>query len=298
MPEIQKTALITGGSGFIGSHLTPQLERLGYRVDNFDIQDRHDITDRNLVFDVINGHDVIFHLAGVLGTHELNAQSYEATQLNVLGAVNIYDAALRTGARVILAAKPNPWLNTYSITKKAAEDFARMYAEVHGLDTRVGRFFNLYGPGQAVHQGAPQKAVPTFIIRALENEPLPVFGTGKQSSDFMYVDDATKAFAILGHLDNLPGGQVVEIGTGDPTTVNFLADMIIRICDSRSKVEHLPMRSGEPLDDQVAADIGNMTTLLNFSPQTSLEDGLRETVNWYRRRYFDKRSFFSIPSSS
>lgn len=293
MSERDKTAIITGGKGFIGGHLAPQLERRGYRVIFFDSREGNDVTNRQLVLDSMRDGDVVFHLAGVLGTHELQNSAHEATTINVLGAINVFDAARRSGARVILAAKPNPWLNTYSITKKAAEEFAKMYAEEHGVDIRSGRFFSLYGPGQKIH--GVQKAVPTFIMRALKGESIPIFGTGEQTADFIYADEATEAMAILGHLDDL-NGEVVEIGTGKSTSVNFLADMIIRLTGSKSRIEHLPMRSGEPLNAQVVADTTKMVNLLEFNPTVTLEDGLEETVNWYRETYFNVRKFVSFPA--
>ncbi len=291
-----KRALITGGKGFIGQHLAGHLGRLEYAVNYFDAADGHDITDRDLVFKEICGYDVIFHLAGVLGTHELNEKAYEATKVNVLGAINVFDAARRDGARVVLAAKPNPWLNTYTITKEAAEKFALMYAGEYAVDTRAARFFSLYGPGQKTKDHGVQKAIPTFIMSALNNEPLPIFGTGKQTADFIHAQDATQAMAILGHLEGLKG-EVVEIGTGIPTEINFLAEMIIRFADSKSKIEHLPMRSGEPLNAQVVADTTKMVNLLGFKPTITLEDGLKETVDWYQHKYFDSKRFVSIPAA-
>jgi UDP-glucose 4-epimerase len=290
----QKEALITGGRGFIGQHLAKHLEGMGYGVNHFDAIDGEDVTNRDLVLDTVRGYDVIFHLAGVLGTHELNDKAYEATQVNVLGALNIFDAARKSGARVVLAAKPNPWLNTYTITKVAAEQFAQMYTTIFGVDIRSARFFSLYGPGQKTKEHGVQKAIPTLIMSALSGEPLPIFGTGHQTADFIHAQDATQAMAILGHMENL-AGEVVEVGTGNPTEINFLAEMIIRLSDSRSKIEHLPMRSGEPLDAQVVADTTKMTHLLHFRPTVSLEDGLRETVAWYKHTFFGSTSFTSIP---
>lgn len=293
MAEQMRKALITGGKGFIGNHLSRQLDKRGYHIEMFDMTEGNDATNRDLVFDRVQGYDVIFHLAGVLGTHELNTEAYEATRINVGGALNIYDAAVQSGARVVLAAKPNPWLNVYSITKETAEKFGIMYAQMHGLDFRAGRFFSLYGPGQKIH--GVQKAIPTFIVRALGNEPIPVFGTGNQTADFIHAEDATEALVILGHMENAHG-EIVEIGTGEPTTVNFLANLIIKLCKSKSKIEHIPMRSGEPLDAQVVADTSKMTTLLQFSPKITLEDGLKETIDWYRKKYFDQNTFVSMPA--
>lgn len=289
---IKSIKSITGGRGFIGGHLAPQLEGRGFDVSHFDLKDGKDITNRPLVLDEVRGYDVIFHLAGVLGTQELNNRAYEATYINVLGAINVFDAARESNSRVVLVSKPNPWLNTYSITKGTAEQFARMYTRMFGVDIRVGQFYSFYGPGQESH--GVQKAIPTFIMHALQNKPIPVYGDGEQAADFIYVSDACEAIAILGHSEGLDG-EVIEIGSGEPTKINFLAETIIHLTDSRSTIEHLPMRSGEPLGTQIVADISKMSELLQLNPRVSLEDGLRETIAWFQRTYFDKTTFFSIP---
>lgn len=288
-------ALITGGKGFFGEHLRTKLTSMGYDCRTYDRVDGQDITDRQMVFNSVNDNDVIFHLAGVLGTHELNEKAYEATQINVLGALNIFDAAKDHNARVILAAKPNPWLNVYTITKEASEKYALMYAQMFGCDFRAGRFYSLYGPGQKTKEHGVQKAVPTFIMQALNNEPVTIFGTGKQTADFIHTSDATEAFAILGHTENL-SGEIVDIGTGQETEVNFLADMIIRLAGSKSKIEHIPMRTGEPLNAKVVADTSKMASLLSFTPQVSLEDGMKETIDWYKSNIFQKQPFISVPA--
>ncbi len=201
--------------------------------------------------------------------------------INTLGTINVLDAARQNGNRVVLSAKPNPWLNVYSITKKAAEEFFLMYHSLFGVDSRIGRFFSIYGPGQKTVKHGVQKAVPTFILRALRNEPIPVFGTGEQTADFIYISDAVTAFIILGCGKNM-GGEVVEIGTGKQLTVNFLAETIIRLTGSKSKIIHFPMRSGEPLNAKVAADTTKMEKMLKFYPKISLEEGLEKTINWYK----------------
>ncbi len=289
-----KRSLITGGRGFIGGQLGSRLEQMGHDVDYFDLLDGKDVTDRELVLKEIGKqrYDVIFHLAGRLGTEELNDQAHEATRVNVLGAVNIFDAAKKNGARVVLVSKPNPWLNTYSITKGAAEQFARMYTKIHNVDIRVGQFYSIYGPGQDIH--GVQKAVPTFIARALQNDPIPVFGDGEQTADFIYTSDASEAMAVLGHLEGL-AGEVVEIGSGTPTKINFLAETIIRLSDSRSKIEYLPMRKGEPEGSQISANTSKMITLLQFNPSVALEDGLRETIAWWKNIKLGKSTFVSAP---
>lgn len=277
-------AVITGGKGFIGTHLTEELRRRNYQVDVFDLVDGMDITNRRLVLKKLKGFDIIFHLAGILGTHELNCRAYEAALINILGTVNALDAAKGNGSRIVLAAKPNPWSNVYSITKKAAENFFSMYRSLYGVDSRIGRFFSIYGPGQKTVEHGVQKAVPTFILKALRDEPIPIFGTGEQTADFIYISDTVEAFAILGCEEKL-SGKAVEIGTGKQTTVNFLAKRIIELTKSKSKILHLPMRSGEPLNARVVADTTKMEKLLKYHPIICLDEGLKKTIQWYKMTY-------------
>lgn len=276
----KKKIIITGGHGFIGSHLAPKLRARGHAVSFFDTTEGNDVRERNLVFKDIRGCDIVYHLAGTLGTSELNEQAHETTRVNVLGTVNVLDAARKANARVVVASKPNPWLNIYSITKEAAEKLALMYASLFGMDVRVAKLFNVYGPRQK--DVRVQKAVPTFILRALKDEPIPVFGTGRQTADFIFVTDAVEALVRLGQVDKAKG-TVVEVGTGKETTVDTLARLIIRLTGSRSKIEHVSMRPGEPLNAHIVANPSRMRTLLEFTPTVGLEEGLKETISWYRR---------------
>lgn len=281
-------ALITGGKGFFGEHLVKKLSSMGYNCRTYDLIDGQDITIRKMVFDSVKDNDVIFHLAGILGTHELNEKAYEATETNILGSLNVFDAARNHNARVILANKPNPWLNVYTTTKETSEKFALMYTQMYGCDFRAGRLYSLYGPGQKTKEHGVQKAVPTFIMQALNNEPVTIFGTGKQTADFIHIADAAEAFAILGHTEKL-SGESVDIGSGQEIEINFLAEMIIRLVGSKSKIEHIPMRTGEPLNARVVADTTKMATLLNFTPKVALEEGMKETIDWYRHNVFRRQ---------
>lgn len=292
--ENKSRALVTGGEGFIGGHVVQGLRRKRYTVSTYDLVNGQDIRNPQAVAEAVERHDIIFHLAGVLGTHELNRQVRLAVDINITGTVNVLEAAERYKRRVVLVAKPNPWLNVYSTTKGASENLGRIYAkpEIGNTDVRIGRFFSVYGPKQK--KEGVQKAVPTFIMKALQNEPLPVFGSGEQTADHIFVTDATQAFILLGQIDGLQG-QTVEIGTGKAPTVNFLAEKIIELTGSSSTIAHLPMRTGEPENSHVQANPSSMITLLQFKPQVSLEDGLRETINWYKKEYLDSYRLISVP---
>lgn len=276
-------ALVTGGSGFIGRYLVNELKAQGNEVDVLTNQQvpntiYGDVQDRDLMLKLIPNYDIVYHLAGVLGTSELITQAYEASKVNILGTVNILDGAVKHGTKVVEITKPNVWLNTYSITKYAAESFTKMYKEQLGLPTVSIKWFNVYGPGQSFHC---QKAVPFFIRWALQNKDLEIWGDGEQTADFIHVHDAVRATIEVGKWDKLEG-STVDVGSGIETTVNELAELIIRKVGSKSQIKHFPMRPGETPNTRLMADLGVLNSI-GFGFLHNLEDGMQETVDWYRR---------------
>lgn len=288
MRKRAKKILITGGSGFIGQHLIKGLLEKNYQVAVLDRTPKNlpeqvtifqgDIRDRAAVKRAMRGRDGVYHLAGVLGTEELNTRSIEATEINVIGALNILEEALVNKTKVLLVSKPNVWLNTYSITKEASEKFCLMFQKEFGLKAVIVKWFSVYGPGQK-HYGV-QKAVPTFIVRALQNKSLPIFGSGHQEADFIYVTD-TIAATIKAAEAALMEGKIVEIGTGRGTKVIDLAKLIIKLCQSQSKLQFLRMRGGEDSETKVIAKTAILKKL-KFKPQVKLEEGLKKTIAFYR----------------
>lgn len=284
--------LVTGGSGFIGSVLVESLVRRGHNVSTLDRSpSKHragvsahqgDIRTFDDVEGAIRGQDLVYHLAGLLGTHELVGDAVRALEVNVGGTINVLDACRIHGANILLVSKPNVWLNTYSITKETAEQFSKMYMEEYGVITTIVKWFNVYGPGQKVGPGHVQKAVPTFIVNALEQGPLPVYGDGKQTGDFIYVDDVVEATADVAESEKA-SGRIVEIGTGTETTVLQLSEMILQMTESSSKVEFQPMRRGESANTSLRADIRVLEQTTDFVPQMTLEHGLKKTIAYYRQ---------------
>lgn len=284
-----KKVLITGGSGFIGKHLTTLLQNKGYSVALLDKSDKNlpkgvklfkgDIVDRKVVTNAMKGMDYVYHLAGVLGTEELLFQTADAVTINVIGAVNIMEEAVKNKTKLLLVSKPNPWLNTYSITKETSEKFCMMYRKEFGLKAAIVKWFSVYGPGQK-HYGV-QKAVPTFIVAALKNDPLPVFDRGQQTADFIYATDTVRATVLVAESKEAEG-QVVEIGTGDETKIIDLAKMVIKMTGSKSKIKYLPMRKGEDLGAHVVADVRLLKRFTGFKPEMDLEPGMFETIEYYR----------------
>lgn len=285
--------LVTGGSGFIGSFVVEELAREGHDVVIYDIAKPEFELPRNVdYFDgdtrymstlmaAMKGVDELYDIAGVLGTNELMFSNSRAVDVNIGGAVNALKAAKLSGVkRVFHPTKPNDWLNTYSITKFAAEQFCMMFIKNFGMSIACLKWFNAYGPRQ--HLYPVRKAVPLFIAQALYNKPLEVFGDGNQTVDMIYAIDiakiAIKATRNCGRI-----GKVIDVGTGIPITVNELASMIIKLTKSKSKIKHLPMRAGEPERSNIAADTTALMDVLKVDDFTPFEKGLKVTIDWYRK---------------
>lgn len=280
-------ALVTGASGFIGRNLIPELLSTGYKVVGLDRRVANKETtclQRDIVtcnFDkLLKNIDVVFHLAGLLGTSELFEKTIEAEKVNVLGTLNLLESMRKNDVRkIVFTSKPNIWkYNVYTVTKENCERYLEMYRSIYGLDVVITRPFNVYGPFQYLSDY--RKAIPHFIVASLRNEPLEVFGEGSQTMDPIHVNDVAIALRLCA--EKLPI-EIVEIGSSEPIEVNDLANRIIELTGSKSKIIYKPMRKGEPLEGSPLCANGNMEGLLGFKPRTELENGLRTTIAWYRQ---------------
>ena len=159
-----------------------------------------------------------------------------------------------------------------------------MYNKEHGTEIAVVRALNAYGPHQ---KHAPvRKVIPNFIIAALKNRPIPVFGSGDQVMDMIYVEDVAKILVKAATAPSLEVDTVIEAGTGRRTTVNDIATIVLRLTGSTAGMEHLPMRPGEPPDSEVLARTDSMRTLgISVESLTQLEAGLARTAAWYKENY-------------
>jgi UDP-glucose 4-epimerase len=284
--------LVTGGSGFIGSFVVEELAKEGHDVVIYDVaKPEFDLPDNVEYFDgdtrymstlmaAMKGADEVYDIAGVLGTNELMFSNSRAVDVNVSGAVKVLEAARLCGVKKIFhPTKPNDWLNTYSITKFAAEQFCLMFVKNFNMSIACLKWFNAYGPRQ--HLYPVRKAVPLFIVQALYNKPVEVFGDGNQTVDMIYVTDIAK-IAIKATRNCGKIGKVIDVGSGLPITVNELAGMIIKMTKSRSKIKHLPMRAGEPERSNIAADTTALRDVLKVDKFTDFEKGLKITIDWYK----------------
>jgi UDP-glucose 4-epimerase len=285
-----KKVLVTGGTGFIGVNTCIELERKGYEPV---VLDRHmkrrtrslverilgDTRDRTAVDAAVGSCEGVIHLAGQLGTQETVRHPHTAAETNVLGSLNVLAAAHAYSVPMVYISVGNWWMNNpYSISKNCAERFALMYRKE--LDTRVTvvRALNAYGPGQK--EQPVRKIIPTFIRACLNNEPISVYGSGAQIMDMVHVTDVAKI--LVAALERQPD-KIVEAGTGRRTSVNDIAEMVIREVGQGS-IDHVPMRPGEDEESVVVADTTTYGCLgLQPKDLIRLEDGLVETVDYYRQ---------------
>jgi nucleoside-diphosphate-sugar epimerase len=309
---VKMKILVTGCSGFIASHIVDKLLEQGHQVIGVDlwfneIDLKHHLNDQNFTF--IKGNflkllnspafyknsfkniDIIIHLAAILGTSE-TIKTYDpllVAETNIIGTLKILKYALNNKVeRVIVPSTPDvPWLNPYKITKTAMEKFCKLYFKYYNLKTIVLSLGNVYGPRERwseVKLMAPykyQKVVPTFIVNALQNKPLLIYGDGEQRADYIYVEDVVDAFLKAIDSDKAYG-HAIPIGSGRQTSVNELADLIIQLTKSKSRKTYLSMREGEtPLDIYISPILAD--ELLGFKVRTNLKEGLKKTIPYYQK---------------
>ncbi len=302
--------LVTGGAGFLGSHLCEKLLHLGHEVvsvDNFYTGSkknvshltahpnfeliRHDVT-----FPLFIEVDGIFNLACPASPIHYQRNPVQTTKTSIHGAINILGLAKRTGARVLQAStsevygdptiSPQPesyWGNVnpigiracYDEGKRAAETLFFDYFRQYQLDIRVARIFNTYGPRMAPDDG---RVVSNFIVQALHNQELTVYGEGKQVRSFCYVDDLIEGLISLFFTEGIH--EPINLGNPAPITMLELAEEIISITGSKSRITYLPLPSDDPLTRE--PDIAKARQLLNWQPKESRSDGLRKTVKYFQ----------------
>ena len=305
---MSRRILITGGAGFIGSHLARRFAdhaevtvlddlRSGYARNLEGVRCRFlqgSILDEAALRQAIAGAAEVYHLAAMISVPESVAKPAECAELNTEGTRRVLDAALAAGARkVVLASSAaiygdNPAVpklesmppepkSPYAETKLAGEQLLAQYRQAHGLGTTSLRFFNVFGPRQDP-RSAYAAAVPIFIAKALRDEPIGIHGDGGQTRDFIHVTDIVGALAYAGGSQDMAG--TYNVGYGRSQSILALAQEIIRLTGSKSPIEYLPARAGD-----VRHSLASTERLLSagWKPQSSVNSGLSETVDAFRR---------------
>ena len=306
------TTLVTGGAGFLGSHLCERLLGRGHdvvSVDNYFTSSRRTIAHLldNSRFEAIR-HDVcfalyvevdrIYNLACPASPIHYQHDPVQTTKTSVHGAINMLGLAKRVHARILQASTSeiygdplvHPQKETYSgnvnpIGRRACYDEGKRCAETlffdyhrqHGVEIKVARIFNTYGPRMHVNDG---RVVSNFIVQALKQQPLTIVGDGTQTRSFCYVDDMVSGLTAFMDSEAALIGPI-NLGMPRETTILELAELILRISESRSKLvfQHLP----EDDPKRRCPDVSLASQRLGWSPQVTLEDGLRQTVAYFRR---------------
>ena len=305
-------AVVSGGAGFIGSHLCEALLARGTRVlalDNFITGSRDNLhalaehpdfefrqANVNERIEVEGDVRYVLHFASPASPPQYDANPIHTLKVGTLGTMNMLGLARAKGATFLLASTsevygdplvhPQPesyWGNVnpigprgcYDEAKRCAEAFAMAYHRAHGVDTRIIRIFNTHGPRMQVLDG---RAVPNFMAQAIRGEPLTVYGDGSQTRSLCYVSDLVRG--ILAAIDK-GDDQPVNLGNPEEVTVLELAQIIVRLAGSSSPIEFRSL----PVDDpkQRRPDITRAGKLLGWQPEVALEDGLSRTLEYFRR---------------
>lgn len=298
---------ITGGAGFIGSHLTKELNLLGHSPIIYDnlssgkltnLQNlsytfiNGDIRDREFLTESIRGSEYIFHLAALTSVAESMKIPIDYIETNSFGIVNVLDAAVKAGIKKVVFASsaavygdspllpkkedflPDP-KSPYAITKLDGEYYCKLYNDNFGVETACARFFNVFGERQDPNS-AYAAAIPIFIKNAISGKPLTIFGDGTQTRDFVYVKDVAKALFFL--MKN--GNGTFNVGYGLKITINDLIQTIKEKIDSRSEIKYIEERPGEIKHSY--ASIEKLKSL-GFKPDFSIDQGLDKTVEYFKR---------------
>ena len=283
--------LITGGSGFIGRYTVARLMAQGIQTTIYDLNPpkfqsdffiRGSMIETKKLESAVAGADAVMHLTGLLGTSETIDGPIMPAKVNVMGSLTVFEFCRRFKKRCCYICVGNHFmLNTYAISKTCAERFALMYNKENGTKIAVVRGLNAYGPYQ---KHAPvRKVIPNFCLPALRNEPITIYGSGEQVMDFIFVDDLADILCRALLSEHNAYDSVIEAGSGQRTSINFIAEKIIELSGSTSVIEHVGMRPGEIPDSVVVADIKTLKPLkYRAADFTPLADGLKRTIDFYR----------------
>ncbi|MGZ6346917.1 MAG: NAD-dependent epimerase/dehydratase family protein [Anaerolineales bacterium] len=294
--------LITGAAGFLGSSLANLLAREGHQVrgiDDLSTGDpqalspdvhftRGDVNDRPKLWTLLQEVDCVYHLAARVSVPESILYPREYNAVNVGGTVSLMEAMRDVGVRRVVFGSSGAIYGTqeiqpltegqtprpnspYAVSKLAAEYYIRTIGGLWGIETVSLRIFNAYGPGQHLPASNPP-VVPYFLRQAVRNGTLVINGNGKQTRDYVYVDDVISAMVAASTAPNL-NGLVINIGSGKETSIRALANLVLKVTGSQTNIISSAQASGGV--SRLCADLSLAAQKLNYKPSISLEDGLR-----------------------
>ncbi|CAG0957967.1 UDP-glucose 4-epimerase [Methanosarcinales archaeon] len=304
--------LVTGGAGFIGSHLCERLLEKGEVIclDNFDpyyspeVKHKNiepllqhpdfelvegSILDKDMLCKLFEGADYVFHNAAQAGIRISVEQPAKAHEVNATGTLNVLEAAVSAGVKKVINASsssvygkisylpfdeghPNVPVSPYGVSKLAAEHYCRVFSEIYGLKTISLRYFTVFGPRMR-----PDLAIHIFTKKALNNEPIEIFGDGEKTRDFTYIDNIVESNI----LSMKRGSGAYNIGGSERVSVNDLARKIVEIVGSNSEIIYSAAVKGDA--EHTWADVSKARKEFGYVPRIGLDEGLKEYVQWVER---------------
>lgn len=308
-------ALVTGGAGFIGSHLCERLADLGYEVaalDNLSITSQNlpalkekgikvivtDITDFDRMLSEIKGFDIVFHLAAMNRAVKSINDPLKANLVNITGTLNVLEACRRNKVKKVIYSSsssvyglskafprkenqlPQP-SHPYAVGKLAGEHYMSVYKSLYGVKTVNLRYFSVYGPRQL---GTIEHAavIPKFIDRVLNGEELEIYGDGRSKRNFTYVGDVVEATIKAVEAEKAVG-ETINISCSEEISVISLIRLIEKLVGKKAVIRHAPEIKGELITNP--ADISKAKKILNFEAKTSMEQGIKKAIEWRRNNY-------------
>ena len=303
-----KNILITGGSGFIGSHFVEKFVKENYVVSVIDMWESDEIKslkkDNKLNFykiensdfknleNIFKEHNNIIHLAAILGTSE-TITTYDVEnvfQTNIIGTTQILKLAKKLNYRkVLVPTTPDvSWLNPYKISKNAIEKTCLMFNKEFDLNVTCMKLGNIYGKRERWldnKMGAPfnyEKVIPTFLINTFRNKPIKIYGDGKQKSEYIFIDDVTESFFRAIENDINTKNDIIHIGSGENNSVLNIISELEKILNKTIKKEFVIMRPGEHFAE-INLKPENLEKYYNYKLKFNLNSGLQNTIEYYRK---------------
>ena len=305
--------LVTGGAGFIGSHLVEELVKRGEQVrvlDNFstgkrenlsDLQEKielveGDIRSYHIVREVVQGVDFVLHQGALPSVPRSINDPITTNEVNVGGTLNILDAARDAGVkRVVYASSssvygankalpkredmiPQP-ISPYAVAKLTGEKYCHVFSRTYGLETVALRYFNVFGPRQDP-QSQYSAVIPRFIVGMMEGQELTIHGDGSQSRDFTYVSNVVEANLLAVHAEGV-SGEAFNLACGASMSLNEVVEKIAQTLDCEGNIVYGPPRSGDVARSQ--ADISRAGKYLGYEPLVEAREGLERVVLWFRQ---------------